>query len=115
MGSLVGPMGIAVDSSGNVYVADSYNNRIQKFTPDGQFVTKWGSGGSGDGQFMEPWGIAVDSSDYVYVADTWNSPHPEVYLDGQFVTKWGGIGSNAGEFSTARGNCSKFRRQGLCF
>ena len=49
MGSLVGPqVGIAVDSSGNVYVADysigfTDNDRIQKFDSDGNFITKWGS------------------------------------------------------------------------
>ena len=52
--------GIAVDSSGNVYVADSDNNRIQKFDSNGNFITKWGSNGSGDGQFNGPIGIAVD-------------------------------------------------------
>ena len=66
------PMGVAVDSSGNVYVSDLHNNRIQKFTSDGTFITKWGTEGSGNGQFMYPWGIAVDSSGRVYVADDHN-------------------------------------------
>jgi hypothetical protein len=66
------PYGIAIDSSGNVYVADTDNSRIQKFTSGGSFIAKWGSGGSGDGQFYYPFGIAVDSSGNVYVADTYN-------------------------------------------
>jgi len=66
------PEGVAVDSSGYVYVADEWNNRIQKFTSSGGFVTKWGNYGSGDGQFYKPRGVAVDSSGYVYVADTEN-------------------------------------------
>ena len=45
------PTGVAVDPSGNVFVLDSANSTIQKFTSDGKFVTKWGSSGEGNGQF----------------------------------------------------------------
>jgi tripartite motif-containing protein 71 len=48
-GRFVSPMGVAVDSSGNVYVADLGNHRIQKFDSEGTFITKWGSEGEGDG------------------------------------------------------------------
>src|SRR6185436_3438022 len=61
-----GAAGVAVDASGNVYVADPGNNRIQKFTSAGAFITKWGSNGSGDGQFSGPQGVSVDSSGNVY-------------------------------------------------
>src|SRR5713226_3775049 len=61
------PDGLGVDSSGNVYVADAGNSRIQKFTSGGAFITKWGGLGSGDGQFNIPEGVAVDSSGNVYV------------------------------------------------
>jgi DNA-binding beta-propeller fold protein YncE len=58
-----------VDSSGNVYVSDYSNKRIQKFDSSGNFLLKWGSEGAGDGQFTLPLGVAVDSSDNVYVTD----------------------------------------------
>ena len=45
------PNGVAVDSSGNLYVVDFDNNRIRKFNSNGTFITKWGSYGTGDGQF----------------------------------------------------------------
>jgi DNA-binding beta-propeller fold protein YncE len=74
-GQFVQPFGVAVDSSGNnVYVADTRNNRIQKFDSNGTFITKWGNTGSEDGQFVKPFGLAVDSSgNNVYVADTSNN------------------------------------------
>jgi hypothetical protein len=67
------PIGVATDSSGNVYVADFINHRIQKFTSTGAFLTKWGSFGIGDGEFNLPMGIAVDSSGNVYVTEYENN------------------------------------------
>jgi DNA-binding beta-propeller fold protein YncE len=61
-----------VASDGSVYVADRINNRIQKFTSEGVFVTKWGAEGTGDGQFQWPWGVAAASDGSIYVADTGN-------------------------------------------
>ena len=72
-GQFLEPAGVAVDSSGNVYVSDFSNNRIQKFTSNGTFITKWGSSGSGEGQFNRPENVAVDSSGNVYVGDTSNN------------------------------------------
>jgi len=97
------PLAIAIDSSSNVYVADTFNHHIQKFSSNGQFITKWGSEGKGDGQFNSLTGIAVDSSGYVYVADAENHRIQKFTSDGQFVTKWGSFGSNPGEFSYPKG------------
>jgi hypothetical protein len=66
------PEHIAVDSKGFVYVTEwwyPYNARIQKFDSNGNFVTKWGSYGTGDGQFRWPTGIAVDWTGNVFVSD----------------------------------------------
>ena len=67
------PNGVTTDASGNVYVADSDNNRIQKFDSSGTFLAKWGTYGSADGEFDSPFGITTDSSGNVYVADTGNN------------------------------------------
>ena len=67
------PFGIDVDSSNNVYVADSSNHRIEKFDRNGNFIAKWGSFGSADGEFNNARGIATETSNKIYVADTDNN------------------------------------------
>ncbi len=91
--------GVAVDGQGPVYVADSGNARIQKFSGAGLFMTKWGSSGSGDGQFNDPDGIAVDSQGNVYVTDRLNHRVQKFSGAGRFMTKWGAEGSGDGQFS----------------
>jgi NHL repeat-containing protein len=76
--SLNGPEGIAVDpSSGNIYVADTANHRIQVFSSNGTFITKWGEYTVGEVRppsgMRFPEGIAVDQEGNVYVADTANN------------------------------------------
>ena len=53
--------GVAAASDGSVYVSDWVNHRIQKFTSEGVFVSKWGTEGTGDGQFIQPATVAVAS------------------------------------------------------
>src|SRR5439155_23590105 len=72
-GQFNAPDGVATDGSGNVYVVDTFNNRIQKFSSTGTFLTTWGSSGTGNGQFNAPYGVTVDGSGNVYVADTDNN------------------------------------------
>jgi sugar lactone lactonase YvrE len=99
----VGPSSIAMDKSGNIYVLSDLNNNIQKFTPDGQFITQWGSDGSGDGEFSWPCGIAIDKNENLYVADSGNHRIQKFTSDGGFIAKWGSWGSGDGEFSWPRG------------
>ena len=90
------PSGVAVDSAGNVYVADTGNHTIRKVTPAGVVTTLAGlagSSGSADGtgsaaRFNYPSGVAVDSAGNVYVADTWQLHDPE--------SDAGGRGDDAG-------------------
>ncbi|MGB8133732.1 MAG: 6-bladed beta-propeller, partial [Nitrososphaeraceae archaeon] len=69
-----GPSGLSIDANDNIYVTDKNNNRIPVFTSDGQFITKFGEPGSGNGQLIDPEGVGVDKeSGAVYVADTGNN------------------------------------------
>ena len=93
-GSLKSPEGIALDQEGNVYVADTANNRIQVFSSNGNFISKWGENGSANGTLRSPEGIAVDSSSgNVYVADTANNRIQVFSSNGTFISKWGENGS----------------------
>ena len=96
-GQFYKPSGIAVDSNGFVYVSD-FNNRIQKFDSNGNFITKWGSYGTGNGQFDMIWDIAVDSNNIVYALDFFNYRIQKFDSNGNFITKWGSKGSGDGQF-----------------
>ena len=105
------PMGVAVDTMGNVYVADTDNDCIRKITPAGMVSTIAGSVyGSADGtgsnaQFRSPYGIAVDSAGNLYVADTVNSTVRAITSAGKVSTIAGlaiVIGSVDGSGSDAR-------------
>jgi CSLREA domain-containing protein len=97
-GEFDGLRSLAVDSAGNVYVADTDNHRIQKFDNDGTFILTWGTLGSGDGQFDNPWGVAVDSAGNVYVGDTDNNRIQVFDSSGSLLRKWGSGGSGNGQF-----------------
>jgi uncharacterized protein (TIGR03663 family) len=69
------PWGIALDADQNVLVVDTWNHRIQKFSPDGKFIQEWGTAGvAADGmdRFWGPRGIAVSKAGVIYVTDTGN-------------------------------------------
>ena len=83
------PKGTAVDAQGRVYVADSANQNVTVFAPDGSVVRQIGSPGSGNGEFKEPWGVAIGSDGSIYVADTWNHRIQKFDAEGRFLLQWG--------------------------
>jgi hypothetical protein len=93
------PLGIACDSAGNVYVVDSGNHRIQKFTSGGVYASQWGTQGSGNGQFETPVGIAVTST-AAYVTDSGNDRVQQFDLSGAYQAQWGTAGTGDGQFTT---------------
>ena len=107
------PVGVAVDGSANVYVADMNNETIRKIAPDGMVTTLAGSPGdhgNADGigtaaRFFAPYGVAVDARGNIYVADSLNGTIRKITPDGMVTTLAGSagvIGSSDGAGSSAR-------------
>ena len=88
-GQFISPEGIAVDPSGNVFISDNGNNRVQKFDSNGNFLAKWGTNGTANGQFISPEGIAVDPSGNVYVTNYNSNTIIKFDSNGNFLAKWG--------------------------
>ncbi len=90
------PAGVATDASGNTWVIDKNNGRVEKLSPTGTFLAAYGSKGTGNGQFMNPWGIAINQSNgNVYVADTDNNRIEVLSPSGAFVASYGTAGASA--------------------
>jgi DNA-binding beta-propeller fold protein YncE len=94
------PDGIAVDSGGNIYVAEGNNYRIQKLDAGGQPLAQWGSSSSRESavEFSSPSGVALDSQGYIYVTDTLRDRVQKLGPDGWPLGQWGSRGSAPGQF-----------------
>jgi hypothetical protein len=108
-GQFNAPRGIAffdgneADPANYVYVVDSLNHRVQKFSTTGALITKWGTMGTGDGEFMVPSGIAVGPSGAVYVGDMSHHRIQKFSPTGAFLGKWGSNGTGDGQFVSPQG------------
>lgn len=100
-GVFASPVAIAVDDSGSVYVVDNNAVGVQKFTGTGTYILRWGTSGSGNGQFFSPSGIAVArGGGDVYVADPNNYRIEEFTRTGAYVRQWGSNGTGNGQFTS---------------
>jgi DNA-binding beta-propeller fold protein YncE len=97
-GQLTWPTSVAV-GNGKVFVADEHRHDIQVFDPDGHFLSKWGSKGTGPGQFDRPSGLVVDRDGNVLVVDSLNNRIQKLTADGEYISEWGRFGSGPGEFN----------------
>ncbi len=93
------PWGIAVGQDGSVYVTDTWNHRVQKFTAEGDFITMWGYFGAAENPdgFWGPRGIIVDADNRVYIADTGNKRIAVFDSNGNFLTQFGEAGFELGQ------------------
>ena len=92
------PAGVAVDKDGNLYVADTWNNRVEIFDADGTFISTFGKPGDGPGYFSRPKGIAIDCDGHIWVADGMQDRVQVFRRDGQLLISFGGHGLLPGEF-----------------
>jgi DNA-binding beta-propeller fold protein YncE len=84
---------VTVDEAGNVYVSDSYNNRVQKFDPEGNFLAMWSTAGAEDAPLNVPGPISIDALGRLYVADF--SGLQQYDLNGAFVASHSAAGEAA--------------------
>jgi sugar lactone lactonase YvrE len=97
------PTNVAVDGDGNLYVTDMYNNRVEVFDADGNFIRQWGKAGDRPGTFSRPKGIAIDADGHVWVADAVQDILQCYTADGQFLMWMGGHGLFPGQFRALAG------------
>jgi predicted membrane-bound mannosyltransferase/DNA-binding beta-propeller fold protein YncE len=105
IGTFNEPWGVAVGPDGSVYVSDTWNHRVQKFTEDGKPIKTWGQYGQplpevpeSKSSFWGPRGIAVDSEGRVFLADTGNKRIVVFDEDGNYITEFGTAGLDPGQF-----------------
>ncbi|MGO9922342.1 MAG: SMP-30/gluconolactonase/LRE family protein, partial [Isosphaeraceae bacterium] len=118
------PLAMATDPSGNLWVADRYNNRVDEFSPSGGFIEAIGWGvkkeggkeyevctkatgchagieGSGGGQFNDPRGIAINqNTGHIYVSDAGNNRIEEFSSTASYLGSFGTLGSGVGHLNT---------------
>ncbi|MCA9237795.1 MAG: hypothetical protein KDA44_20115 [Planctomycetales bacterium] len=86
------------DSHGNFFVAEyGDNDRVQKFSPDGEFLLQWGGHGEEPGKFRRPQNLAIDDEDHLWVVDACNHRIQVFDGNGELLKMWGESGSEPGQ------------------
>jgi tripartite motif-containing protein 71 len=88
-GEFKNPHSIAIDPFGNLFVTDTANDRLQKFTSNGTFLMQWGTFGNKTGEFLLPLGIDIDSSNNIYIVDQAKSQIQKFTSNGTFLMQFG--------------------------
>ncbi|HUO13551.1 MAG TPA: 6-bladed beta-propeller [Verrucomicrobiae bacterium] len=102
-GQFSAPENVALDADNNLYVTDMFNNRVEVFDADGNFIRAWGKAGDRPGYFSRPKGIAIDSDGHVWVADAMQDILQCYTQDGHLLMWMGGHGLFPGQFRDVEG------------
>jgi len=107
LGQFMEPTAITTDKHGQVFVADSGNNRIQVFSPTGKVIRTFGEKGAEPGKFLVPSGVATDAAGNLIVVDKGNDRFQVFAVDNKdaFVRQFGAKGQRDGQFSFPSGVC----------
>ncbi len=97
------PTNVAVDQDGNLYVADTWNDRVEIFDADGNFIRQFGKAGDGPGYFARPKGIAIDGDGHVWVADAVQDRVQVFTPEGRLLIWMGEHGMYPGQFNAVAG------------
>jgi DNA-binding beta-propeller fold protein YncE len=92
------PEAVAVDKDGNVYVTDTFNNRVEIFDADGEFVSTFGKNGDGPADLERPKGLAIDSDGHIWVVDAAQNLVKVFNKEGRLLIYFGGEGNYPGQF-----------------
>lgn len=103
LGTFLAPTNVAVDKQGLIYVADTWNNRVQILDSTGKTVRAFGAQGDRPGEFIRPKGIAVDSEGHIYVADAEFNNFQIFTPEGKPLLAVGALGDKPGEFALIAG------------
>lgn len=99
-GNFDGPWGSAENSTGNIYITDGNNNRVQVFNKDLSWIQTIGKYGTGDGEFINPRGVTIDCNDNIVVVDNGNNRVQIFHNDGTFKLTFGSAGVKDGCFQS---------------
>jgi sugar lactone lactonase YvrE len=99
-GEFAKPTGVAVDQDGNVFISDTWNNRVEVFDADGTFIRTFGEAGDGPGYFARPKGISIDGDGHVWVADALQDRVQVFTPEGRLLIYMGEPGLLPGQFQS---------------
>ncbi len=92
------PEGVAVDADGNLYVADTFNDRVEMFDADGRFISTFGKNGDGPADLDRPKGIAIDCDGHIWLVDAVQNRVKVFDQQGRLLIYLGGAGNYPGQF-----------------